>query len=788
MKLNLPLMGAALGLALGLNAQTGRNAVITKNTKPGQTVSSSEKQVFSNRGCGTQTPSEEWNTWFNQKVEEHKAEMASGKAQIVNYTIPVIVHVIHTGQAVGTFPNISQAQIQSQITVLNQDYASNGYNVNNLPAVFQPAKANTGLQFCLATKDPNGNLLTEPGIDRISATSMTAALGSYPSKDPANSAYSTTSSFMGFVDGYIKPNTIWNPLQYMNIWITNEQSAVGLLGYATFPVGTGLTGITGNGSATTDGLWCWAKAFGSNIVYPGGIYDPTYNKGRTAVHEIGHWVGLRHTWGDGTCATDYCTDTPPSQTANYGCPTHPYKLGVCTGNTTGEMFQNFMDYTDDPCMYIFTNDQTTRIQTAMQNGTYRNQLTASAATLCTIPAAAPVANMSLPTTGCTNSAVTVNNNSSGNPTPTYAWSSNPAGAVFNPNNTATNPTITFATPGSYTITVVATNSLGSNSNSKNITISTCTTAASCNDTLSNFGNTDTLTVYSAGSDTATPGCSPNAGYVAGNNCYGDKEKAEFYAYSQYSNIALPKINGVIVLFYKNGGFGTAGNSASSVGMKLYNGTSATAAPGTLITQTATTLGAILAAPSVSNVAYCGDPTVGYNSAIIKPYRFNFSTPVNAPTSGGFYASLVLPTGTGDTAVVFNNGNSATNTAWELWSNNAWHDMFSAWGSGPTYNLAILPIMTCGSVGIRSNSVLDNNIVLYPNPSNGMVSLIATLPSTQSLDVTVHNALGQLISNNKYSSVASNVFNLDLTNSSNGVYFVTIDNGQEKIVKRLIISK
>jgi hypothetical protein len=327
-------------------------------------------QTVINRTCGTEIPTTEWDNWFNKKVKEFKSNLENGKSQIVNYTIPVVIHVIHGGQTVGTFPNLSQLQINSQITVLNDDFAGNGYNSQNTPTVFTSNKSNTGVSFCLAIKNPTGGILSEPGIDRVNYNSITTPTSTtYPSKNPSATNYNTPTKFQSFINGYIKPSTIWDPTKYMNIWITDEQSSVGLLGYATFPAGTGLTGLSGFGTATTDGLWCWSKAFGSNVIYPGGVYDPTYNKGRTTTHEIGHWVGLRHIWGDGTCATDYCNDTPPSQTSNFGCPTHPYKLGTCAGNTTGEMFMN---------------DQTIRIQTAMANGTYRSLLTSNSTTLCSI--------------------------------------------------------------------------------------------------------------------------------------------------------------------------------------------------------------------------------------------------------------------------------------------------------------------------------------------------------------------------------------------------------------------
>ncbi|HEY4797500.1 MAG TPA: zinc-dependent metalloprotease, partial [Bacteroidia bacterium] len=140
-------------------------------------------------------------------------------------------------------------------------------------------------------------------------------------------------------------------------------------------------------TSTTDGFWAYANAFGSKNIYPSGIYDASYCYGRTCTHEIGHYLGLRHIWGDGSCVTDYCNDTPPATAANYTCPTsYPFHAGTCTSSPSnspdGEMTMNFMDYVYDNCMYMFTVDQTARIQTAMSSGTYRKNLNTSAATLC----------------------------------------------------------------------------------------------------------------------------------------------------------------------------------------------------------------------------------------------------------------------------------------------------------------------------------------------------------------------------------------------------------------------
>lgn len=802
-----------LSLASLLAISSFAQKKVASTQAPANTINLSS-QPIPNRGCATQMPSAEWEAWFSQKVEEFKAQ--AGKSNMPNYTIPVIFHIIHGGQASGTAPNISQAQINSQISPLNADFAGTGFNVGNLAATAFSAvgAANCNISFCLAQKNPTGTTLTEPGIDRINFNSFTLS-GPYTSKDPANAAYATPANFQNFVNAIMKPQTIWDPTRYLNIWVSDCNSGAGLLGFATFPAGSTLSGLPGGlGTNTTDGVWLHFAATGT----VGTLY-PQYNKGRTATHEIGHWLGLRHIGGDGNgnisgdcTASDFCNDTPPQKGGfsggqygqNYGTPTYPlYATGSnsCAGAPNGNMFMNFMDYVDDPICYMFTPDQRARMQTTMANGTFRTLLTTSAATLCNIPASAPTASFSIPTSGCTNTGVAVNNLSSGNPIPTYAWSSNPSGGVtFSPNNAAVNPSINFTTPGSYTISVVATNSLGSNNNSKIIVITNCSVSPTCNDTLSHFLSTDTLFAFRASSDPATSGCSPNAGYVVGNNCYGDLEKAEYFTNADYAAISGAQINGVIVLFYKNGTLGTGGNNASSVGMRIYNSvaTTFTGAPSGIIPNasigfTSTTLGNIIAVPSVSNVNYCGNPSLAFASPIIKPFRFNFATPVAAPASGGFFASVVLPTAVGDTAVVFNSGNSnGLNRAYEKWSGvpaaQSWYQIRTAWGNTRNYNLAILPIMTCGTPSGIKQTEFNSAIMLYPNPSNGELSLITTFASNQNIDVTIHNVMGQLMGSSQFENVSNQVFNLDLKNYTNGVYFVTINNGSEKVVKRIVLNK
>jgi len=781
MKKNLQLtaLTVALGFTVGI-AQTGKFA--SKNPPQSGLNSEGIIQNFSQRACGTPPPSPEWDAAFNKQVEEFVANMTANKTSMVPYTIPVIVHVIHTGQAVGTFPNLLAGQINSQLTVLNQDFASNGLNVGNLPAVFNSAKANTDVTFCFATKNPSGGTLAEPGIDRINATTISAALtGTFTSKDPANAVYNNPTKFQAFVNGYIKPNTIWDPTRYMNIWVSNEQGAVGLLGYATFPIGVSLPGITGTGSATTDGLWCYSAAFGSNSIFPGGSYTATYNKGRTAVHEIGHWVGLRHTWGDGTCATDYCNDTPPAQTANYGCPTHPLKLGTCSGNTTGEMFQNFMDYTDDACMYIFTNDQKTRIQTAMANGTYRSQLSTSASTLCTLAPAAPVSNFALAATSCVNAPKTPTNSSTGTPAPTFTWSSNPAtGVTYNPNNNATAPAINFANAGTFTITCAASNSVGTNSSTKVITVTTCSVpTAGCNDTLTNFLATDTLFLIRSGSTAP--------GYVGGNNGYGDKAKAE--AYSSTGLVSTAKIVGGIVLFYRHATANIGTKGTSNLVFNVYNGNNTSGPSGAAINGYTASITTILAsATATSGVTYCGDPGLAFTSNIIRPFSFNFATATNI--TGDFLMSSTLPSVTGDTAAIFTtSGNTAAaSTAWEQWNDNSWNKFND--GTSNSWqidaSIAILPKIACITDVINFNGI-SGNIAVFPNPSSGKFNFAITMPKASDINFTVINNIGQVVYAKTESSVTNAIVGMDLSHLAKGIYFVNItDNTGDKTTKKIII--
>jgi hypothetical protein len=252
-------------------------------------------------------------------------------------TIPVVVHVVYnTGSQ-----NISDAQIQSQIAILNQDYRRLNADFTNTPGPFQGVSADCEVQFVLARRDPNGDSTT--GITRTS-TIVTSFTYNDNVKRSAN--------------GGKDP---WPSSQYLNIWTCKLSN--GLLGYAQFPGGPELT----------DGVVCSFRAFGNT----GAALAP-FNKGRTATHEVGHWLNLFHIWGDdGTSCngTDLVGDTPNQAGENYGCPTYP-KIS-CNNTPTGDMFMNFMDYTDDACMSMFTAGQKARMDAMFVSGGPRESLLSS---------------------------------------------------------------------------------------------------------------------------------------------------------------------------------------------------------------------------------------------------------------------------------------------------------------------------------------------------------------------------------------------------------------------------
>ena len=256
------------------------------------------------------------------------------RSTAVSLTIPVVVHVLYNTAA----QNVSDAQIASQIAVLNEDFQKLNADISKTPSAFAPLAANVNIGFTLAKRDPSGNATT--GITRKQVTQT-----SWGTDDKMKS--STTGG-----------TTAWNTGQYLNIWVCNLSG--GVLGYAQFP----------GGAVSTDGVVILTTGFGRN-----GSAAAPFNLGRTATHEVGHWLNLRHIWGDAACGNDLVSDTPTQNTSNTGCPAFPKR--TCGNTTNGDMFMNYMDYTDDACMYMFSTGQSSRMNALFATGGARASLNTS---------------------------------------------------------------------------------------------------------------------------------------------------------------------------------------------------------------------------------------------------------------------------------------------------------------------------------------------------------------------------------------------------------------------------
>ena len=256
------------------------------------------------------------------EIESHTSRsLLFGEAMRVGvFKIQVVVHVVYAAPS----ENISDAQIKSQIAVLNRDYRAKNPDRTKTPAVWKGLVADAQVQFALATKDPSGKRTT--GITRTSTT---------------RTSFGTGDTVKRSADGGADP---WPSDKYLNLWVCSLGG--GLLGYAQFP----------GGAAATDGVVILNTAFGTV-----GTAAAPFNKGRTATHEIGHWLNLFHIWGDtqDCSGTDYVADTPNALAPNYNKPVFPHIS--CNNGPNGDMFVNYMDYVDDAAMFMFTQGQVARM-------------------------------------------------------------------------------------------------------------------------------------------------------------------------------------------------------------------------------------------------------------------------------------------------------------------------------------------------------------------------------------------------------------------------------------------
>lgn len=598
------------------------------------------------------------------------------------YTIPLVFHIIHKGEAVGSGTNISDAQVQSAVDALNRDYR----RTNADGGIGQGAGPDLEIQFCLATKDPSGNSTT--GINRVDGSSV--------------SGYSS-GGITSSNETQVKALSKWNNSNYCNIWVVSEienngadianpnQWTGGTLGYAYFP----------GSPSSVDGIVAVNLCVGN---------DPNQNQGyrlwfatltnRTLTHEMGHYLNLYHPFEGQSCSEsncntqgDLCCDTPPIIGNNTSCNTPE-----CSGT---QQVENYMDYTDESCQNQFTANQTSRARAALATGGPRNALNTSAnnnCTTCTLTA----------TVSSTNPSCTTNNGSAtvtpsgGSTTYSYSWSnggttatiSNLGAGTYTVTVTSgtctTTQSVTLTIPGAPTATTSSTNTssstacdgaasvtasggsspytylwsnsattssisnlctgtytvtvTGSNSCTAIATVTVSAPAPAGCDTIFNYDiATDSATLYSVGGT--------GWGYVSGHNSYDDRAKADFFTASNGDSIISA------ILYF---GKAYSGNGSSSVDIKIWNGTTGT--PG----------------------AALGTVTVPISQlSITQPVMVNFSPAV--VVTGNFFCGVQFAANGApqDTVALITNldGQTTPGTAWEMWSDNTWHhdSSSSTWG-------------------------------------------------------------------------------------------------------------
>lgn len=476
---------------------------------------------------------------IQNKIKEIEWRRKSGRTQAEVITIPIIVHVIHNGEAVGQGANISAAQVASQIAVLNEDFrrkpGTRGFNDS-------PVGADIEIEFCLAALDPQGKTLTEKGIHRYN--------GKKASWTRDN------------IENDLKPTTSWDPNQYYNIWVLNLGGGdERILGYAQFPSQSNLPGLPPSGGpASTDGVVVSYRHFGSSDKGSFPVLEAPYNKGRTLTHETGHWLGLRHIWGDGPCgADDFVGDTPESDEPNRGCPSGHVSCGSV------DMVQNYMDYTDDACMNIFTKGQKTRILAVMEVSPRRGVLVSS--NVCgTTVTAAPNANFradkQIVLRGATVNFVDLSTNF---PTK-WQW-------TFEGGEPSTsserNPSVKYNVPGTYKVTLVASNSLGSSAPLIRENYITVSNEGLCNE-ITNFSGIPVLLRIPSTED------EPATGYLAGHNSLKHKGKSEFFE----NRLGYAYVSGTAIRF----GYVYSKREDATVKVTVWNARGFQSGPGAVLEQ------------------------------------------------------------------------------------------------------------------------------------------------------------------------------------------------------------
>jgi PKD repeat protein len=647
----------------------------------------------------------------NLEIETHEftSNQNQNRSAAAIRIIPVVFHVVHEyGNE-----SISKAQILDQLRTLNEDFRRLNPDTVNTPQPFKSISGDTEIEFRLATLDPNGNCTD--GINRIYSPLT-------------NNARDNIKALV----------TAWPRNKYLNVWIVksieNSSGSAGtVLGYAQFP----------GGSASTDGIVLRSDRTGS---------IGTSNDGRTMTHEIGHWLNLRHIWGDDQCGNDLVSDTPVHFEDNSGCPSFPH-LSDCSGaNANGDMFTNYMDYSNGTCMNQFSIGQGNRMNAALSSSTSgRNNLPSSANLISTgtttvvTPNCAPVADFTpfLPTLICPGTSVTFNDETYRAVPTSYSWSF-PGGTPST--STEVNPVVVYNTPGTYQASLTVSNAAGSSSFSRQSLIIVAPENAQENDTLTqgfeiqDIPNDKWLVVNrTAGSKTfVRTSTSKFAGAFSAfidnfNNREGDIDELISPTFD-FTNIDSLSIT------YKYAYAQRTTSAASSNRLQVFLSIDC----GKTWSLRSNVFGANLATIAAQNTAFFPTQIAQWENVVI-------------PNIGGFA-----------------NGTSVR--------------IKFVFTSGDGNNFFIDNIQIKGNSTTSINEVnLESNFSIQPNPNNGLFNLTSKDFNGKVNEVSIYSLIGKEIYRNNFVN-SNNKLDVDISNFSNGVYFMQVKTSKGNITKKIVLTK
>lgn len=725
------------------------SALVQKNSEQPNDVSSKSMIRF-NTDITTQAQRDQANlqrqTYLETQNPNYAADRNAFEQQIQTYiannpgkfdnstqsviTLPVVVHVVYKTTA----QNIPDNQVFSQIQVLNEDFGRTNADANT----HWSQAANTTIQFCLAQQDPSGN--AHNGIDRVSTT-----VTSFGTND--NVKHSNTGGA-----------NAWDPTRYLNIWVCNLGS--GLLGYGEFP--------TSNVSQTM-GVVILYSAFGSNFTSYGtfsAVQSP-YDRGRTTTHEFSHCFNLYHIWGDdgGSCSgSDQCSDTPNQADATTTCYSYPH-TDACSGSNPGIMFENYMDYSYDNCLNLFTNGQKTRMLAVLNASPYNALQTSNG---CQSPVSVGLdAGISVITT--------------------------PNGSIC---GTSFSPVVTLKNFGATTLTSCTINYKIDNNSVQTYswsgTLTSGNTASVTLPSMSTTAASHTFTCYTS---------SPNSGSDA--NSSNDQLTSTFTCVA--GGVTPPVFEG-----FEGGTFVPSGWTLSN--------------PDADVTWARTTSAAKtgVASALMDNWSYSTGNGQRDEMTMMPINMTTLSNPVL--TFQVAYVYWTVPYQYSDTLEVLASSDCGVTwtTVYKKWGNTlmtgtplssqsaGWVPGASDWrmetvsllpytSANALYikfrnisdyedNLYIDDINIMNSTGIATSN-LASAVNLFPNPSNtGMFNLNISLPAQENMTITVTNTLGQTVSQVAEDNTYGGAFALDLSAQPNGVYFVEIAAGDQKTVQRIVINR